>query len=338
MGIIKPCLTTYVGSPNSMNNPSFLFLPLSKTMMKLRSSLHLGILFQLHLFPGLQAVHFSWGQVPATITAFQPQTVTWVRDDRETEPLSLEFRVAFGYSQVAMTTTVDEKQHEGQITYMVTTTGPFTVQGFIGATPVGNSGPIVSYNPINPATQVAVLPTGLTTTSSAPPYLVATDSGSNRSRAIIIGGSVGGGVFLVVLVIVFLILRRRRDRRRRDLDKAVAVLDPFSPRTLDSAGASRKQKRASYTPPSERKVVEGSSHQAIEWNTQSEQFIGPQQPDTARDNVGVGTFREDDDGPVDQASYRTMQAQIRLLMQRMERMEAVEQAPPEYVSAYGSNR
>ncbi|KAK1216441.1 hypothetical protein PQX77_020939 [Marasmius sp. AFHP31] len=244
--------------------------------------------------------------------------MTWVRDNCKTKPLSLEFRVVFGDSQVGVTTTVDEKQHEGQITYMVTATGPFTIQGLIGAAPVSNDGSIILYNPINLATQTAVLPNELTQTSSAPFYS-ATDlntPGPNDSRAKIVVGSVGGGGFLVVLVIVFLFFRRRRDRRLRDLDKAAAIPDPFSPRTPQS-GPSRKQKGR----PSERYGAEGSDQQVIERTTGGNQSVGPPE--------------FDDNSPVDQAIYRTMQAQIRLLMQRMERIEAVEEAPPEYVSAYG---
>ncbi|KAL0057117.1 hypothetical protein AAF712_016256, partial [Marasmius tenuissimus] len=42
-------------------------------------------------------------------------------------------------------------------------------------------------------------------------------------------------------------------------------------------------------------------------------------------------------GAVDQARFSAMQAQIRLLVERVERIEAAEppEAPPEYVSAYG---
>ncbi|KAL0058440.1 hypothetical protein AAF712_014884 [Marasmius tenuissimus] len=66
------------------------------------------------------------------------------------------------------------------------------------------------------------------------------------------------------------------------------------------------------------------------------------QTDSERDRGRFGTSHGhmDPNRPVEQASYWAMQAQIRLLMERMEmiEIEGLSEAPPEYASAYGSNR
>ncbi|KAK1234280.1 hypothetical protein PQX77_002518, partial [Marasmius sp. AFHP31] len=79
-----------------------------------------------------------------------------------------------------------------------------------------------------------------------------------------------------------------------------------------------------------RKAVEGSNPQITD-PAGGEQTIEPQQPRSERDDSqsgGTSTLGDDN-------RYRAMEAQIQLLMQRVERIEGVEQAPPEYVSAYG---
>ncbi|KAK1219012.1 hypothetical protein PQX77_018279 [Marasmius sp. AFHP31] len=123
------------------------------------------------------------------------------------------------------------------------------------------------------------------------------------------------------------------DQQPQDSYATAAVIHPFPP-TAPVLESSRKRKEPPSTPASRhRKAVEVYNLRVIE-PAGSEQTIKPQQPDTEPDSSESGetsTLGND-------IRYRAMQAQIQSLMQRMERVEAVEEAPPEYVSAYGSSR
>ncbi|KAK1215089.1 hypothetical protein PQX77_022308, partial [Marasmius sp. AFHP31] len=113
-------------------------------------------------------------------------------------------------------------------------------------------------------------------------------------------------------------------QRAQDFDRIAAVIHPFPPET-----------ESSLTPASNfRKAVDVSNPRMTEPKA-GKQSIDLQQPGT-KYGVGETSTHRDNNRPVDQASYQAMQAQIQLLMQKVERMEAVEEAPPEYVSAYGS--
>ncbi|KAK1234531.1 hypothetical protein PQX77_002265, partial [Marasmius sp. AFHP31] len=94
------------------------------------------------------------------------------------------------------------------------------------------------------------------------------------------------------------------------------------------------ERSSTPTSTSNRKGAEGSNRLLEHTNTN--QSIGFRQPELELEKGPDGSSHEDPDRPVNRASYRAMQAQMRLLMQRVERIEATEQAPPEYVSAYGS--
>ncbi|KAL0058439.1 hypothetical protein AAF712_014883 [Marasmius tenuissimus] len=172
-----------------------------------------------------------------------------------------------------------------------------------------------------------------TSPSNPPSSTIATElntSASHSPRVEIIGGSIGGGGFLIVLVVIFRL--RRQKNRLRDFDRAAAVIDPFTPTTPVSNPLPERKEPLSM-PISNRKAVEGSDHSVVE-PTAGEQSTDFQQPHTERDDGDSGeTTTLGDDN-----RYRAVQAQIRLLMQRMERIEGVEEAPPEYVSAYGSGR
>ncbi|KAJ8089464.1 hypothetical protein PM082_014715 [Marasmius tenuissimus] len=164
-------------------------------------------------------------------------------------------------------------------------------------------------------------------------------SGSNNSQAKIMGGSIGGGGFLIILIVIFL-LRRRRSKQVRDrlqnFDKAAAVIHPFTP-TTPVSNPPRERKEPPSVLTLSQKVAEGSNHRVTEPTT-DEQSTNPRQSliEQEDDESGRTSTLADDNRPVDQASYRALQAQVRLLMQRVERVEGVEEAPPEYVSAYGS--
>ncbi|KAJ8089486.1 hypothetical protein PM082_014738 [Marasmius tenuissimus] len=115
--------------------------------------------------------------------------------------------------------------------------------------------------------------------------------------------------------------------------RIAAVIHPFAPKAPVSADSSHQQREPPFTLASRRKVVEGPGHRAT-GPTKGAQSINPQQPRTEQDSSKSGeTSTLGDD-----SRYRAIQAQIRLLMQRVERIEGVEEAPPEYVSAYGSSR
>ncbi|KAJ8089458.1 hypothetical protein PM082_014709 [Marasmius tenuissimus] len=177
-------------------------------------------------------------------------------------------------------------------------------------------------------------PPPMSSTSPPPAAIDFNTSGSKNPPAKIIGGSVGGGGLVVVLlVVIFLFLRRRRNQRLRDWDKAAAALRPFSP-TAPVLDPPHERKETPSMPTTNQKVVQVSDHWVIE-PTRGQPSIDSQQPDTERGG-GETSNHGDDNRPVDQASYRAMQTQIQLLMQRMERMEAVDETPPEYVSTYGN--
>ncbi|KAL0057152.1 hypothetical protein AAF712_016215, partial [Marasmius tenuissimus] len=123
-------------------------------------------------------------------------------------------------------------------------------------------------------------------------------------------------------------------------DKTAAIIDPFTP-TAPVLNSPRERKESSPIPVSNRKAVEGSNRRVTE-PTGSGQFTDSRRSQTEQDAPGDQSGQTstlvDDNRPVDQASYWAMQAQIQLLMQTVERMESVEEGPPEYVSAYGSSR
>ncbi|KAK1218232.1 hypothetical protein PQX77_019083 [Marasmius sp. AFHP31] len=177
-----------------------------------------------------------------------------------------------------------------------------------------------------------------TSLSNLPSSTTATNfntSASDSSRAKAIGGSVGGIAFLITLVITVVFLHKRRDRRVQDSNRTARVIHPFLPAT-PVLKSSRERKAPLSIPATNRKVARLPNPRVTE-PTAGELSIDLQQPGAERGG-GETSIHVDDNRPVDQASYRAMQAQMQLLMQRVERMEAIEEAPPEYVSAYGSGR
>ncbi|KAJ8089469.1 hypothetical protein PM082_014720 [Marasmius tenuissimus] len=199
-------------------------------------------------------------------------------------------------------------------------------------------GPVTGTMPPPMSSVPSATITDANTSSSNPPSpTIATESNtsaSNSSRAKIIGGLIGGGGFLIVLIVIFLLRSRRSKQagnRLKYFGKAAAVIHSF-PLTTPLSSPPRVQKESSPIPVSIRKVAQVSDHQVTE-STRGEQFIDPQQH-----GGGESLICGDDNRPVDQASYWALQVQVQLLMQRMERVEGVEEGPPEYVSAYGSSR
>ncbi|KAJ8089476.1 hypothetical protein PM082_014727 [Marasmius tenuissimus] len=214
----------------------------------------------------------------------------------------------------------------------------------------------MALSPVSPVTATTPPPTSSVPSSTAtdtnnsssnpPSPTIATElttSTSNTSRAKIIGGSIGGAGFLAVLIVIFLFLRKFRRRRNKqardrlqDFDPAAAVIHPFTPTTLVLNPLSER-KEPSSMPASNRKAVEGSHHRVTE--TTGKESSDPRQSHPEQnDESGQTSTLVDDNEPIDRASYRAMQAQMRLLMHKVERMEFVEEAPPEYVSAYGGSR
>ncbi|KAK1224615.1 hypothetical protein PQX77_012475 [Marasmius sp. AFHP31] len=123
------------------------------------------------------------------------------------------------------------------------------------------------------------------------------------------------------------------DQQLQDLYEPAAVIYPFPP-TTPVLKSSRKRKESPLTPVPDFQRAVGVSNPGVTEPAGGGQTIDPQQPVTEREGVEHGeTSTLGDDN-----RYRAVQAQIQLLMQRMERMEAGEEAPPEYVSAYGSSR
>ncbi|KAJ8089461.1 hypothetical protein PM082_014712 [Marasmius tenuissimus] len=328
--------------------------------MKLCWALQFNIFLLLYLFRGMRAYQFDLP--PATITVFQPQTITWYRGLTDTGAGTLALIPEDGDPGDPMgKITFDGTQGQGPLIFTATTVGPLTVEGILIVLEVTGlpsivKGPPDALQALMTERMMVVSPVGTvegttpSLTSSAPPSLttdsntsssdppapsVAADSnisGSNSSRAKIIGASVGGAGFLVVLVAGFVFLRRRRNQRVQDFEQTAAVICPFPPKApiLDH---SRGHRELSSIPTSNRKVVQGFNNR-VTGPTAGKQSISPQQPHTERDGSESGeTSTLGDDN-----RYRAMQTEIRLLMQRMEIIEGTEEAPPEYVSAYESSR
>ncbi|KAK1234632.1 hypothetical protein PQX77_002157 [Marasmius sp. AFHP31] len=327
-------------------------------MMRLGCALLPSIFLLLCLFCGTWAYHF---EIPTTITAFQPQTITWFRDGRDLgAAVQLELFLEDESEAVIRGLRADASfygtKSEGPLIFTATTVGPLTVVGLFiaaGGISVMNAYATERIIAVSPGPETILTPTSsaplaadsnISGPNSPPPSLpasppVATDSNttsSSNSQAKVIGGSLGGGAFLVVLVVIFLFLRRRRNQRVPDFDGTTAVIYPFPPQTRLS-DVPREWIELPSTPASNfRKAVEVSDPRVAEL-VGGERSIDLQQPGTERGGDEISTHG-DDNRPVDQASYRAMQAQIQLLMQRVERIEGTEEAPPEYVSAYGSSR
>ncbi|KAJ8089493.1 hypothetical protein PM082_014748 [Marasmius tenuissimus] len=289
-------------------------------------------------FIGIQAFHFE--SLPTIITAIDPQTLTWYRDDGDSGTQRLLLNVKQGGTKEVLVgaAAADGTQIMGPLEFWLSAqyTGFLTMDVAIPTlttTLPSEALPTTQYT--NSAfTIVAVHPVVTSTGNSQ----------TGNSRAEIIGGSVGGGVFLVVLVVIFFLLRRRRskqekDGRVRDFDKATAIIHPFPPKTGPVSDSSHERKALPPIPASKRNMAEGCDHRVIE-PLGGEQCVGSQQPHAERGGGGGGEYSTDgdDNGPVDESRYRAMQAQIQLLMRRIERMEAEDEMPPEYVSANGSSR
>ncbi|KAJ8089474.1 hypothetical protein PM082_014725 [Marasmius tenuissimus] len=155
-------------------------------------------------------------------------------------------------------------------------------------------------------------------------------SASNSSRAKILGGSIGGSRFLVVLVVIFLLRRRLRVRQ---IDYRILIEQRQSFILFHLKSLYQITLVSEKNPRLSRKVAQVSDHQVV-GPMAGEQSINPEQPQTEPESS------ESDETSTlgDNNRYRAMQAQIQLLMQRVERIEGVEEAPPEYVSTYGSGR
>ena len=96
--------------------------------MLMYSLLSWPILVMLFSLPGLWAFHFQ--QIPATVTAFLPQSIYWSRDATDIGTQTIIFgcvqQPAGPFSTVVGSTTVDDTQREGTITITIDTTAYVT--------------------------------------------------------------------------------------------------------------------------------------------------------------------------------------------------------------------
>ncbi|KAJ8089631.1 hypothetical protein PM082_014889 [Marasmius tenuissimus] len=331
-----------------------------KVRMRLQSWLILCFLSSLRLCLSQGPFHFVQ-RLPATITAFEPQTIGWARDSSDNGTKTL----AFGYWNFPLdfgqlgTVTVDEKQREGQITCTFKTPGIFDVEGavkdgdrwgpFFAAQPTGVSVVLPkstgldtssTTTPSTPSSESSqqTIPYSEPPPSASPSQVNDTDaSASNKSRGKIIGSVVGGIGSLAVLLVVFLLFRRRKDPRQRDLDGTNNMRAPSSlPRAVDPYLLKKPPMSSSN-----RKVIEMScyllEYMSVDHFIDRRQHEPEPEPEQTRREDGLP--HDGINEPIDEARLSVVQAQIRVLMRRMERVETADlnEAPPEYVSAYGSN-
>ncbi|KAK1224758.1 hypothetical protein PQX77_012324 [Marasmius sp. AFHP31] len=286
----------------------------------------------------LRAWAYHFGNLPATITAFRPQTITWLRDD-EDGPGTLawfledEFKlpISGGIAQASLGGT------QGSLIFTATTIGvtnlaqnsPLTYYGAM-IVPASAGAP-TGYRFFTTEQIMAVSPRTKTTpppTPSAKSPPLASDSntsGSNSLRAEIIGGQLGGGAFILVLVVIFLFLLRRRskqsrgeqythkvthamtlfatDRQLQDSYRAAAVIHPFPPTAPVLESSPERKEPPSTAASNFPNTVEVSNPRMTE-PAGGEQTIDPQQPDAepdGREGGETSTLGNDN-------QYRTMQA------------------------------
>ncbi|KAK1233416.1 hypothetical protein PQX77_003430 [Marasmius sp. AFHP31] len=332
--------------------------------MKLPSS---SILALLSLIPSLRAFHFG-SQLPATVTAFEPHTINVVRDklDGGIETVILSF---FGSSDSfigeigLMTIGANEREGQTEFTFTFTTPNVFGVKGrAVG----GTSGQTTfTAQPTNirvvlPSSIPIAPPTTSSSSTSTPPMRTSTtgpsspisasspspassppfddqnprsDSENSNTRAYIIGGTIGSIGFLVGLVIVFFLFRRKW---QRGLSETPNMEPPFPlPPVIEPYIVEK--------PP-----IFSSGRKGIDLNLEGrepEEQLGPGDQNSdyrepEEDSSEISELpRNEGIGATDQARFSAMQTQIRLLVERVERIEAADppEAPPEYVSAYGGS-
>ncbi|KAJ8089618.1 hypothetical protein PM082_014876 [Marasmius tenuissimus] len=197
----------------------------------------------------------------------------------------------------------------------------------------------VVVNPTSESISLSATTLQLQTTSmswSLPSNTDIDTSASNNAPQATVIGFVGGAVgFFAAILVGFILYRKRGGRRLHDLHK-MAIPHPLSPPPPPILGPYPTERLSTPTSISNRKGAKGSNRHLKHMETN--QSIDFRQPELEQERGPDGSSHEDPNRPVGQASYWAMQAQMRLLMQRIERIEAAEQAPPEYVSAYGSSR
>ncbi|KAJ8089614.1 hypothetical protein PM082_014872 [Marasmius tenuissimus] len=312
--------------------------------MKLQFSPLLHFLLLANFPCRLRAIHFSQQQ-PRTITTIQPQTITtWVRDENNIGSRRLDLKyIGPGVVETFALTSVDEKQCERE--HAGARVSLSVIDPHIEITmvqpPVSATSPPVYHNGFSGI--MATLPT---TGSDSPDRITVqppgfsglnltrrASDGVNDSRAAVIGCAVGGVGFIIILT-VFLLFRWKRGQRLHELEDQI-IPRPLSlpPPRLDPY---LKGKPPTPTPTSTQEGGEDSDRQ-IE-HTGGDQLLDSQESNFEPGGGVGGPSPEDRNGPINQVSYQAIQAQIRMLVQRMERMEAADEAPPEYVSAHGSNR
>ncbi|KAJ8089611.1 hypothetical protein PM082_014869 [Marasmius tenuissimus] len=364
-----------VNNPSSFpasNNP----LPTSsvyRTKIKQMSPLT-PFLFLIALLPGLSTVWgFHFDRLPGIITAFRPQTLRWIRDDPDS---ATEIKFAFlnqgDFLAEFGTTTVPETQKEGQIPFTFTylSIGTFRVEGVAGG--VFFTAPPTAILATNPSTTAAsdssatsdtpsltlsnpdppqTSPTNSETSHPTSTPLPETASNGSKSRANLIGGAVGGSGALILLFIALFLLRRKSKELSlwQQLCKIFNTsLDHKKPQDSEQATFSHPPEpgvepylvRKSATSP----ILTGKGQSQRNQRTDTtvsdhHQASNSRNPPTASSWANSSRLAEpsfSEDGP---SAYAAMQAQMRVMMQRLERIEAAElEAPPDYVSSYSSRR
>ncbi|KAJ8089610.1 hypothetical protein PM082_014868 [Marasmius tenuissimus] len=335
-----------------------------KPMRSLESFLSL-----LALLPGSSSIWaFHFDQLPSTITAFQPQTLKWIRDDPDHATFikfaflnQAHFLAEFG------TTTVPETQREGQIpfTFTYSSISTFRIEGladkkYFTAQPTE----ILTANPTTTPT-TTTFDSSMASTKPPPttwnpdlaetsppdsepsPVPTATPPASTADSthsASIIGGAVGGGGGAVVflLFIAFLLLRRRKNQQKvQDLEQ-VTTTGPHS-HSQPPAPIIEPYPMAERSPTSPVSTVKGQSPTTERCTTSDHyKYSDPRDPSSpsgessSRRAESSVSGNEDRDGP---SAYAAVQAQMRMMMQRLERIESADpEAPPDYVSSYSDLR
>ncbi|KAJ8089603.1 hypothetical protein PM082_014859 [Marasmius tenuissimus] len=125
------------------------------------------------VFAPVWAFHFE--SLPATITASQPQTLTWIRDESD-RATSLKFAFLNPANSLIgefASTVVNEAQREGTVAFTFTSAGTFRVEGLAEGT----------FFTAQPTEIVAVSATATGTDSTAPSSALTNSSPTSTSTS-----------------------------------------------------------------------------------------------------------------------------------------------------------
>ncbi|KAK1231233.1 hypothetical protein PQX77_005658 [Marasmius sp. AFHP31] len=247
------------------------------------------------------------------------------------------------------TTTIPSTQREGQIPFTFTylDVSSFRVEGHADGFFTAQPTAILAAKPAmtatsDPSDNSSTTPPSSNTTDtpptnipSTPPAIASDNSESTTSHANIIGGAVGGGGAVVILLIVLFLFRRKRNQQKpRDSEQATVYSHPPEPRVdpylLEKSATSLISRGKGQGQTDQRTNTTRSDHYQS-----SDSRIPPSASSRSYSSRPAGP-PVSEDGP---SAFAAMQAQMRMMMQRLERIEAAEsEAPPDYVSSYSGGR